>query len=88
MKKKMKTVYCRSVRAILQTQLSAKNKIIFINTLAIPVVTIKWTQEEIVKLEILAMNGCYTLVQVQIEYKFPDQKTHFLCYCTKPRKTD
>ena len=39
MKEKIRKVYYRQVRAILHTELNAKNKLEAINTLAIPVIT-------------------------------------------------
>ena len=56
MKTKLKKEYYRRIRLILKTELSAKNKMIAITSLAVPVIQysleiIKWTQKEIRKLD-------------------------------------
>jgi hypothetical protein len=56
MKSQIKKEYRKRIRAVLNTQLTAKHKIISINTLAIPVVRytggiIKWTQSELQEMD-------------------------------------
>lgn len=57
MKASIKQEYCKRVRAVLQSELSAKNKIISINSLAIPVIRysggiIHWNKTELQELDI------------------------------------
>lgn len=57
MKQKLNKEYIRRIRSIMNSELSAKNKITAINSLAVPVIQysygiIKWTQAELKKLDI------------------------------------
>ncbi len=56
MKEKVRKEYYRRIRLILKTELNAKNKIIGINTLAVPVISysyniLNWTLSELAKLD-------------------------------------